>query len=214
MSKEDYANIFELFQTGICSTHKNNEIIMRPHEGYDNVYFIESGWAHAYTLCANGDIRIIHTYYSGDIFSLIYHSEEQQLHVGVMALGSCRVWRISRQRFIRAREASSALTNEVMHQLTNCHMQALTEREYLQYRSAEERIMYRLKTLANHFGQPGHTGTIIEVPINNTYLARSTHLTRETASRQMSLFIQRGEIMIKNGRVHILDTTAFDRIIS
>ncbi|HET7827380.1 MAG TPA: Crp/Fnr family transcriptional regulator, partial [Candidatus Saccharimonadales bacterium] len=84
----------------------------------------------------------------------------------------------------------------------------------LEYKSAYEKVVYRLLFLAARFGQAGPDGVIIKAPITHELIAESVNLARESVSRQIEKLEKKGLIIYRQGQIIIKDVTAVSQEFS
>jgi CRP-like cAMP-binding protein len=203
-----------VFETGRYVTYKKDDVIIRPGDMPSGVYYIVAGGVKAYSFCISGEPNILMTLCAGEIFPIAWAVSGITRDIGFDALDQTTAWRISRTSFLQATLSDSALMNEAVQALAR-HFFILTgEMDNLQYRSAREKVVYRLIFLASHFGQHQQGVTTITVRITNDYIARSTNMTRETASRELSRLQRKQLICIERSRIVIPDLLSLRNEIS
>lgn len=192
-----HTTLAQLFQNEPTTTYSSRSCIVLPDTTCSEVYYLVSGWACAYSESDSGEMRITHTYYPGDLFPLSWlHSGVSD--EGIMILHTSSLKQMNQQTFIKHFADNAAVARATALCLARFHAYAITEHNFLDYESALQRIQFRIRTLAHTFGKPHEQGTIIPFTLSTTYLARSTQMTRETASRQVSKLVSTGYL----SRVH------------
>jgi CRP/FNR family transcriptional regulator, cyclic AMP receptor protein len=179
----------QLFNQGRRVVYQKDDVIIRPGDTPSGLYYIVSGWVKAYSLCKNGEPNIIMTLCPGEVFPIAWAVSGSTRDVGFGALGNTEVQRISLEQFLQAAKTDVAIMQEAVEALAHHFFVLATELDNLQYRSAREKVVFRLIFLANRLGQQGGTNddrVVIKTRITNDYIARSTSITRETASRELS----------------------------
>jgi CRP/FNR family transcriptional regulator len=83
----------------------------------------------------------------------------------------------------------------------------------LEYRTAKERIVSFLLTMANRFGTRTSQGLLIEAPLRHQDIASSINATRETTSREISALEKKG-LVSKDKSLYLLqDVNALRAIL-
>lgn len=203
----------QLFEDGKSSLYDRGDTILRAGDTPSGVYLLASGWMKVYSLCEDGEPNIIMNLGPHDIFPLDWAVTGRLRDLSFGALEPTRVLRISREHFLQAfksPEIAQAITLKLAAYFCNLS----NELENLHYRSARERVAFRLVCLAQCFGEIRNEHTVINTHIPNEYIARSTNMTRETASREVSRLTQKGLIQNTNGYIIIKDLVGLQREIS
>lgn len=203
-----------LFDEGRQLIYQKDDIVIRPGDFPSGVYYIVSGWIKAYCLSKDGEPNIIMTMCPGEAFPLAWAISGSNRDVGFAALGDSELRRISLDHFVSAMDGDSSVAKDVLQALADQVFLLTTELDNLQYRSAREKVAFRLICLANRMGQHNGQDLIISARVTNDYIARSTNMTRETASRELSRLHRRKLIRNANGRIAIPDIALLRNEIS
>jgi CRP-like cAMP-binding protein len=75
----------------------------------------------------------------------------------------------------------------------------------LEYKSAHERVAYRLVFLASRFGKRRGSSVVIDAPLTHEFISESINLSRETVSRQIEKLENENLISRKDGQIIIMD---------
>lgn len=197
----------QLFETGRRLIYQKDDVVIRTSDTPSGVYYVASGSVKAYCLCKDGEHNIIMTFGPGEIFPTAWAVSGVSRPVGFSALEGTELWRISRESFLQSLWADSGLMYAALQMLAGNFSMLVCELDNLQYRSAREKVVYRLLFLASRFGQVDGNTAYLGMRITNDYLARSTNITRETASREISRLNRKELIKTINGRLVIPDLT-------
>ena len=201
----------ELFTSGREFTYERGDTIIRAGDVPSGVYFIVSGWIKVYTLCNDGEANIVMSLRPGDVFPLAWTVTGIAHDVSFSALETSCVRRISREDFLQALKTSRTLSQSMLLIFAQYFFRLTYELENLHYRSARERVAFRLIVLAEQLGQRNGRQITINVRIPNEFIARSTNMTRETASREISRLNQKKLIITTDGHIIIPDLAALER---
>lgn len=179
-------SLLQLFQTGRSLTYEKDEVIIRAEDIPSGVYYINSGWVKAYTLNKDKEPAIIMTLFPGDIFPCAWALTGIEYELNFAALGETEVLRVPTKRFNEAIKNNSIFSQELLQVFANNFFTLTSELNNIQYHNAREKVVYRLLFLAKNFGKRENNKVVIRKHIPNDYIARSTNMTRETTSREMS----------------------------
>lgn len=197
-----------LFKDGRQFNYQRGDTIIRAGDIPSGVYFIVSGWVKVYSLCDDGESNIIMSLRRGEVFPLAWAVTGISRDVNFCALEATSVLRLPREQFIQAMQADRTVSRTILLALARCFFSLSDELENLNYHSARERVIFRLVCLADCFGQLSGGRITINHHIPNEYIARSTNMTRETASREIGRLTQKKLILNVNGRIVIPDLAA------
>ncbi|HEY5442485.1 MAG TPA: Crp/Fnr family transcriptional regulator [Candidatus Saccharimonadales bacterium] len=195
----------QLFESGRHVMYHKDDVIVRPGDVPSGVYYVVSGGVKLYSLCLNGEPNILMTLCAGEIFPIAWAVSGVTRDIGFAALDTVAALRLSRSAFLQAVLSDNSLMNEAIQGLAHHFFTLTGEMDNLQYRSAREKVVYRLIFLASHFGEHDQGLTTITARITNDYIARSTNMTRETASRELSRLSRKQLIRVERGKIIIPD---------
>lgn len=194
-----------LFGTGRRLAYRKDDIIVRSGDTPSGVYYVLSGSVKVYSLCKDGEPNIIMTHSVSEIFPVAWAISGSSRNVGFAALEPTELLRISRETFLDGLWADNNAMYAVLQTLAGHFGTLACEMDNLQYRTAREKVVYRLLFLASRFGQVDGNTAYIGLRVTNDYLARSTNMTRETASRELSRLNRKQLVRNVNGRLIIPD---------
>jgi CRP-like cAMP-binding protein len=203
-----------LFEHSRRLSYRRDDIIIRPGDMPSGVYYVVSGSVKVYSLCKDGEPNIIMTLDSGEIFPIAWAVSGLLRDVGFAALDMTEVYRLPRENFLKALQADSLMMQAAAQLLARHFFALASEMDNLQYRSAREKVVFRLIFLANRFGRVDGNRAFIDIRVTNDYIARSTNMTRETASRELSRLYRKQLILSTGGRIVIPDLLGLRNEIS
>jgi CRP/FNR family transcriptional regulator, cyclic AMP receptor protein len=203
-----------LFSNGTRLHYAKNEPLIHPGETALNVYYIDSGWVQAATVSPTGEPNILHTLYEGDIFPLNWAATDKAYTATYSAIGVTTVYRLTKDSLLNALASSNCIHNQIIQNIVMQHQRLSDEHDNLHFRSASQRVAYRLLILTKTFGRPCERGVLISHPITNEYIARSSNMTRETASREMTKLYRKGIVVSHRGYIYVVNTQALEIEIS
>ncbi len=191
--------------------YNRGDIIIRAGDTPSGVYLITEGWAQVYYLCHDGEPNIIMSLRDNDVFPLEWIVSGTLHEVSYAALTTTTVLRLPSDYFLRQLQVNPKIMKSVLRKLNHYFCQLSSELEHLPYRSARERVAFRLVYLAQHFGSAESEQVSLLLPVPNEFIARSSNMTRETASREISWLIRKGFIERQNGHIIIKNLPALER---
>lgn len=179
--------------------------LMTSGEAPSAVFYIRSGFVKVYSISDTGD-RYVHLLYKqGEIFPLIWALKGTTRRVFYEATSPVSAWSVSKTTFLDFLKTHKGGAYAVLEQITEQFRIYADRLDNLQYKSAHERVVYRLLFLAARFGSPQGGGYIINAPITHELISESVNLTRETVSREIEKLTKKGLIGRGGGQIILED---------
>lgn len=208
MINNSHSLLSAIFKDGKQLLYERGDTIIRAGDTPSGIYLITDGWVKVYSLCDDGEVNIISSLARADIFPLEWAISGTLHDVSFAALETTSVIRIPREQFSRMLEKDPRVAQAMSRTMADYYYRLCSELENLPYRSARERVVFRLLCLAERFGDAKGQEVIIKLRVPNEYIARSSNMTRETASRELSRLHQKGLIQHRRGYIIIKDLAA------
>ena len=206
------ARLVQLFAaSGRPLMYERGDTIIRAGEGepVSEVFMIVHGWVQMYGLSRAGEPNVVMCLHAGDIMPLnLVLSGNSGREESFSALETTRAIRIQKDYLMKVIQDDSQIGLLIARKLNDYCERLSSELINMPHRSARERVAYRLVSLAGHFAEPGSDRALLRLRISNEFLARSTNMTRETASREVSWLTKRGYIKRDNGYIAINSLSA------
>jgi CRP-like cAMP-binding protein len=184
-----------------------NFAITNQDDPANNLFLLTKGYARYFYITSRGEKLLLFWLKPGDIFggaALLLHKSRYLVGTEMVREGELMVWR---------RETIRRLATRYPRLLDNALSIASTYLTWylalhlgLAFSSAQQRLAYVLKSLADGFGQKCSTGTYVE--ITNEQLASAAHVTLFTASRIISVWGRMG--LLTKGRGTITLHSSFE----
>jgi CRP/FNR family cyclic AMP-dependent transcriptional regulator len=178
----------QLFANGRKLHYKKKELIYRQGDVPSGVYYICEGLVKVYTLDSKANENIVYTIGPGDTFLLTWALSDVADDVCIAAMTHVEVLRMSRHDFLAGCQARHDLTLRLLHEMASHYKMAFEHIANLDYRNAQQRVMYCLLRLARRYGLPKSGGLLAldKIYTAHTTLASSTNLARETVTRELN----------------------------
>ncbi|MDO8266145.1 MAG: Crp/Fnr family transcriptional regulator [Candidatus Saccharibacteria bacterium] len=188
-------NIEAYFTDGVLRHFSKDETIINGTNEPEGVYLIKKGFVKAYTITKAGQENLLLIHDAGEFIPLIWALDG--IHTEGLfyeAMSDVTVLRTSKEKLRTNMETNMWLCQEILKQSVNI-ISAYTRRiQTLEFRTARERLVAELLSLAEMFGKPQGNEVLIDAPITHQDIADSINMTRETASRALELLFQEGLI--------------------
>lgn len=203
----------DFFLTGTRQTYAKGDQLTPPIGTHAGVHYIESGLVKSYDITKYGEQNLLIVRKAGEILGLTYAITETYKDVTNEALAPTVVWFVSTEVFqtflIDHPEAVLPIleTTTLMYRL---HSERIMT---LEYRTVRERLASFLLSTASRFGTKRDGQIIVELPMTQQDIASSISATRETTSRTLMQFSQKGLIHMSTARLVVLEPAALQEII-
>ena len=215
----DDTALVNFFKTGRPVYASKGEVILRGDEAEPSVFLIGKGHVKVYSINDTGEEYLHVIYRPGEIFPLIWAFKDIRRRVFYEAISSSVLWKLPKDKLLAEvdKESSPIISDLLMLLVDQFHIYA-DRLDNLQYRSAYQRVVYRLLFLASRFGKKKGGDIIIDAPMSHKLIAQSINLTRESVSREIEKLAAAGLADTSNGHIAIKDAAKlcqeFDEPIS
>lgn len=186
-------NIEAYFTDGVLRHFSKGETIVSGLDEPEGVYLIKKGFIKAFTNTKSGLENLLLIHDTGEFIPLIWaldgvHTEG----LFYEAMSDVTVLKTSKEKLRTNMETNIWLCQEILKQSVNI-ITAYSQRiQTLEFRTARERLVAELLSLADMFGKKQGNEILINVPITHQDIADSINMTRETASRALEQLFEEG----------------------
>jgi CRP-like cAMP-binding protein len=194
----------DYFAAGTIRRFSKGELMLDGSEK-SGIFYIDNGFVKVYSISDQGNKYVHIVYKKGEIFPLIWAFKDIWRRVFYDALSDCTLLEIPKAKFLKSVKADPKLSYGVIMQLTEQFNIFADRLDNLQYKSAYERVVFRLLYLAGRFGVKKNGHTIINAPITHELIAESINMARESTSRQIEKLEKLGLVEYGNGQITIKD---------
>jgi len=209
------AEFVDLFREhGVKQTFKKGDVIIRPNETPQGVFFIYEGLVKAYDITKYNEENLLIIRKEGELFPLIWAVTGEERHVIYQALAPTTTWRLSREsfhQFLSTQSDTLAPLLDMTIEMYRIHSERILN---LEYRTVRERLISFLLTMGHRFGKKVDGSLLIEVPLRHQDIASSINATRETTSRELSALERKGLLSNKQSLILLKDLDALRKHIS
>lgn len=198
-------NILALFSQGRRLFYRRGETIIYAGDMPLGAYLLTEGYVKVYSITNKGEQNLHLIYKKGELFPVIWMFKDLVRNVYYEAMTPVTLQRCDRNRMIEEMKKDPNDTYGVLLQAVEQYYLYADRIDNLQYRTAYERVVYRLLFLAGRFGRKTDQGIMIHPPLTHQEIADSLHITRETASRNIERLERRGLVRYLHHRFTIPD---------
>lgn len=212
-SKGMSTHLEDFFQRGRHRNFLAGEVILNGVEA-SGAFFIDQGFVKVYSIGDDGSQYLHIIYKRGEIFPLIWILKNIKRRVFYESISDVTVYEVDKPAFLVELKRNTGLSHETLQQLAEQFYMYADRLDNLQYKSAYERVVYRLLFLAGRFGVVRDGKTTIEIPATHELIAESVNLARESVSRQIEKLEKSGLVSYDRGHIRLDDAEALSREFS
>jgi CRP-like cAMP-binding protein len=192
------------FLSGRSVRYGKSEVVVVGDDSEPEVFYIGKGYIKVYSINDEGEEYIHVIYKKGEIFPLIWALRDLKRHVFYESIGSSVLWKMPKEDFLAyIKLHTNDVTFALLEQMAEQFGIYADRLDNLEYRSAYERVVFRLLFLAGRFGKKDGTKIIIDVPLTHKVIAQSVNLARESVSRELELLTEKKLISHVEGKIII-----------
>jgi len=185
--------------------YKKGGVIIRPDDPPPGIYYIKKGYVQVYSITENGSGRLHIIYKPDDVFSLTWALNDEQKELFYEAMDDVFLIKVDKKDFLRFIYLDHASTLVLLQRLIRIFSMFSDRINDLEVAKTYPRIIACLLFFVCQYGKPVEEGKgkttdpyIIIAPITHQIIANFSSMTRETASREMSLLEKKKIIFYKN----------------
>jgi len=203
----------QFFDDGTRLTYAKGQIIIRPEDEPSGVFYIDSGYVKTYSINKYGSENLHLVRKEGELFPFIWVFTKEIRAVYYEAMVDTVLYRVARTSFLKYIDENPEVTRYVLDQAVEMY-RIHSERLYnLQFQTAQERVVYRLITLARRFGTPHGKDILIQLPIKHSDIGASLKMSRETATRILSKLEKKGFIAYDKPHMIVCDPAKLKKLL-
>jgi CRP-like cAMP-binding protein len=206
VTDEKFALLVEYFKAGTRTVYKKGELVIRPQESPEHIYFIESGFVKAYSITKYGDENLHLIRHKDEIFPLIWTFTEVHRDVAYEVLETAVIWKQPKDDYLDYLSTNPDATTAVLGIAMRTYRTFAEHVNTLEYRTVRERAVSFLLACCRRFGEVNTDGSVrIIAPLKQQDIASSINASRETTSRELSVLTRKGLIVINDRSILVID---------
>jgi len=210
LSKGELAEIESVI---IVKNFLKNEIILLAEEESAYFYFILSGKIKVIQINESGKELMLAIHKRGDYFGEMSILDGKTAPATIVATENSAVGFITKDNFQKHIINNEKSLKQIIPLLCSRLRDAWSMLKIFAYDDAEDRIIAALNIFSKKFGIREKRGTIIDIKLTHKDLANYTALSRETASRIISLLIKSGTIELIDNKYYLLKPAFFKKVL-
>jgi CRP-like cAMP-binding protein len=190
--------------------YKKGQVILRPEDKVEYIYFIEKGYVKFYYISQDGKELTFLIYKPGYIFPLLFtFLGDTTTRYYFEAYTPLTLRRAPRETFTELISTNNFLIFSLGQEVVLRWQELLNRMELLKLGSARQNVAYIVDLCARLFGVKNGHAITIDLPLAHKDIASMVGLTRETVSLEMKKMEQMGLIKYKRGNITIEDMHVF-----
>lgn len=191
-------------------SYKKGQVILRPEDKIEYIYFIEKGYVKFYYLSPDGKELTFLIYNPGYIFPLLFtFLGEMVTKYYFEAYTPLTLRRAPRETFTELISTNNFLMFSLGQEVVIRWQELLNRMELLKLGSASQNVAYVIAFCAEQFGTKNGHGITIDLPLAHKDIASMVGLTRETVSLEMKKLEQQGLLEYKRSSITVKDMDIF-----
>ena len=191
--------------------YKKGQIIIRPEDKIDNIYFIEKGFVKFYFLSEEGKELTFLIYKPGYFFPILYAFFGNKTRYYFEALTQVVLRRAPRETFTNIVATNNALSLSISKEIILRMQGILSKMEFLTLGTAYQNVAFTILICAEEFGKKNKQSVVLNLPLAHKDIASMAGLTRETVSIEMKNLKKEGLISYKRNQISIKNIDKFKK---
>ena len=195
------ASFFAQFRT---FHYKKDEIILRPGDMPQGVYFVHLGYVRLYSFSREGKELTLIIYKKGDFFPVVWAFKVKEPSIYYFeALNKVEIQRAPRESFIEFIQKNNDAFMEVNDHILERFQTALKRMQYLAFGNSKSKLASILLICGKDFGIEKNREIEIQIPFTHKDISNLMGVTRETVSVELKQFENR-RLIKYNGKLMVL----------
>ncbi|MDP3941346.1 MAG: Crp/Fnr family transcriptional regulator [bacterium] len=184
----------KFFSASQSIPYKKGEIIIRPGDVPQGIYFLKKGYIRSYSVSRKGEELTFFILQPRDFFPLSWGLTDRQIYYYYETMTSVEVKRVQRDSFVQSLKSNPEVLFEITTKVL-MRLRIVFERmEYLAYGNANHKVASILLFLVEEYATEQDHKVTISVPLTHKDIASLVGMTRETVSVEMSKLAGKGII--------------------
>lgn len=199
----------EIWNHVITRSYTKSNIILFEEDQGDSLFIIKEGKVKITRLSEEGKEVILSILGEGEFFGEMSLLDGESRSANVIALSDCKVFILKRDNFLSIIKSTPQIAITLLEELAGRIRKSDQQIEYLSLADAENRVAMTILRIAEQSGtfKMGKV-TIEELPMQQD-MANMSGTSRETISRMLSEFADKGYIERKGKKLVLLDYEKF-----
>jgi CRP/FNR family transcriptional regulator len=176
----------------------SKEIIKRPAESIEHIYYLKKGFVRQYTISKNGEEVALHVFGAGAYLPMMVLLNNEANSYYFESMGDVEAYKAPAGDVLKFVQSDPEVAFDLAQRFSAGLCRLLNKVEETFFKDSYERIISILFFLAEKLGKKDGNLVSIDVPLTHGEIASWVGIQRETASRQLELLVSKGVISSKN----------------
>jgi CRP/FNR family cyclic AMP-dependent transcriptional regulator len=204
MTKAKFTKIKNFFSQFPSKKFPKGQIVLKPGDKFENVYFMKSGFARAYTVTPKGE-NTINLFKPLFIMSVIHFITDHKNDYYFQTITPTEVYVAPYSEFKKFLESDKTLSSTIMDFFLISLLNYFVNQGNIINGNAQNKIASVLLQLTHDYGDIKNSKLVVNFPATHRVIANLVGLTRETTSVQMSKLQKVGVINTKRTQFVVND---------
>ncbi len=183
--KDIFKEIGAFFSPYKVIRYKKREIILRPDDIPNGIFYIFKGYVRLYALSESGEELTLIIFLPGDIFPLNFALNHIENKYYIEALGHVEVKKSPIKDFLGFIHNNPDILLKLTSRILIRFGGLLERMEYLVFGNSYQKVVSILVICAQRFGVTKGNGILIQAPLTHKDIGMLVGLTRETVSSEI-----------------------------
>lgn len=204
MTKAKFSEIKKFFSQFPTKKFSKGQIILKPGDKFENVYFMKSGFARAYTVTPKGE-STINLFKPLFIMSAIHFVSQHRNDYYFQTITPAEIYIAPISEFKKFLEENKGFSFIIMDYFFNSLLNYFVNQGNIVNGNAQNKIASVLLQLTHDYGDIKNSKLVVNFPATHRIIANLVGLTRETTSVQMSKLQKMGVVSTKRTQFTVND---------
>lgn len=204
MTKAKISKIKKFFSQFPVKKIPKGQIILKPGDKFENIYFIKSGFVRAYTLTSKGE-NTLNFFKPLLVMSIIHYISEHKNDYYFQTITPVEVYVAPYSEYKKFLDTNNDLSLSIMDFFFGSLLNYFVNQGNIINGNAQNKIASVLLQLTHDYGDLKNSKLVVNFPATHRVIANLVGLTRETTSVQMSKFQKKGIISTKRTQFVVND---------
>ncbi len=191
--------LFDFFSHHKVIRYKKGEILLRPGDIPQGIFFLKKGFVRLYSISESGEELTLIIFKQYNLFPLVWavNNAPNEYYLEAMTTPT-EIFRAPKEDFLHYLSFNHDVFFFVTGRILSRLGRLLRRMEYLAFGNSYQKVASILMICAEHFGRIVNGKIIIEVLLTHKDIATMVGVTRETASLEIKKLENKGIIGYRN----------------
>lgn len=193
---------------------QKNQVVLRPDDSLDNIYYIKEGYVRQYAVSSEGEEFTLNIYRPGSYFAIALSFEQETNNHYFETLTSVEMYKAPKKDVVAFLKKNPVVLFDLFTRISSGMSELTLRMESLVFGTARAKVAATLYLNARRFGKNSKNDVTIDFPLTHLQIANMTGVTRETVSIEM-MNLKKEKIITYHGqRVTVFDMKKLNKASS